>query len=724
MAMDDHGSTFKLFSDEPIRLPREDSLNRSGLAETLAEQLISFPHSECLVVGVHGPWGSGKTSFLNLLAHEIRRQSKGKGLSVALVQFNPWNFSSIDQLIMMFFSQLSAAVRQGDRSETAKVISRALLALGFLLAPGALVPGPIGMFAGLAFKGLRGISKEIRDLVQKDTYGLKDRLNKQLRECGKTLVVLIDDIDRLDKDSMSLLFRMVRLNADFSNVRYILAFDRLVAERVLQFEQGVPGREYLEKIVQVPFDLPMPEFAVLEKDLIEGLSQIFAGYSVDGFDKRRFSKLYHSGFKHFFKTLRDVKRYLSALSITFPAVYFEVNPIDFVIMENIRVFCPDVYAHLPELKPLLVEVGHPNPSIDGDATKSHKEQLREVFALAGEQNCQAVEAMCRGLFPQLEGIYGNISYGANIMRGWRKERRVCSADMFDKYFLLGVPQGQISEAEIKEALLLSGDRQAFTDRLKDFQSRHLTVQFLTRLNDCKNEIPIPHVSTVAAGLLDAAEGFSDEDSRMFEVGPFKHAIFLAKDLLELLADNKERSDAVVHLIKTGNSLHAIIYLVDLLEKEQDERPVISDEVLTRIRKIALERLEQAAEEKGLSKMPGLGFMLFGWGIWAGNEAPRRYVADLIETDEGVQDLLVGFLGQTHSATIGDYTEQTEWSMDLEGLSRLVDLDVLEKKTRALPNHCVQQMDSAPHDRASTRRLAAVTTFLRVKEKQPVLENDN
>jgi len=232
------------------------------------------------------------------------------------------------------------------------------------------------------------------------------------------------------------------------------------------------------------------------------------------------------------------------------------------------------------------------------------------------------------------------------------------------------------------------------------------------------------VPTVVAGLLDAADDFSDEDKGMFKVGPFRHAIYLAQNLLELIADNKARSDAVFRLIKTGKSLHAIIYLVALHEEEQGEKAVISDEALTRIRKIAQERLERAAEEKSLSKMPGLGFMLFRWGIWAGNEAPRRYVADLIETDEGVQDFLVGFLGQTHSATIGDYVEQTAWSMDLEALSKFVDLDVLEKKTRALPNHCVQQIDSAPNARASTRRVAAAATFLREKEQQPVQDNDN
>jgi hypothetical protein len=49
------------------------------------------------------------------------------------------------------------------------------------------------------------------------------------------------------------------LNADFSNVTYVLAFDRLVVEKYLDEENGIRGRDYLEKIIQVSFDIPEPE---------------------------------------------------------------------------------------------------------------------------------------------------------------------------------------------------------------------------------------------------------------------------------------------------------------------------------------------------------------------------------------------------------------------------------------------------------------------------------
>ena len=68
------------------------------------------------------------------------------------------------------------------------------------------------------------------------------------------MIIFVDDIDRLDIDSMLSMFRLIRLNADFINTIYILSFDRQVAIELLESEQKKFGRKYLEKIIQVPFD--------------------------------------------------------------------------------------------------------------------------------------------------------------------------------------------------------------------------------------------------------------------------------------------------------------------------------------------------------------------------------------------------------------------------------------------------------------------------------------
>ena len=69
----------------------------------------------------------------------------------------------------------------------------------------------------------------------------------------------IDDIDRLDRDEILSVLKMVRLTANFPQIVYVLAFDdEMVARAAGQNFGGTPdsGREFLEKIVQYPFAIP------------------------------------------------------------------------------------------------------------------------------------------------------------------------------------------------------------------------------------------------------------------------------------------------------------------------------------------------------------------------------------------------------------------------------------------------------------------------------------
>jgi predicted KAP-like P-loop ATPase len=59
--------------DDPIKEHDQDRLNRTNFIRVLADQLRKFDQPEFLVIGIHGPWGSGKSSFMNLLANELEK---------------------------------------------------------------------------------------------------------------------------------------------------------------------------------------------------------------------------------------------------------------------------------------------------------------------------------------------------------------------------------------------------------------------------------------------------------------------------------------------------------------------------------------------------------------------------------------------------------------------------------------------------------------------------
>lgn len=83
------------------------------------------------------------------------------------------------------------------------------------------------------------------------------------------------------------MFKLVRLTASFPNVIFIVAFDRSRVEDALA-EDGIPGRDYLEKILQVAIDLPVIPNQVLVREVLAAIDGALKGIETPGpFDQQR-----------------------------------------------------------------------------------------------------------------------------------------------------------------------------------------------------------------------------------------------------------------------------------------------------------------------------------------------------------------------------------------------------------------------------------------------------
>jgi predicted KAP-like P-loop ATPase len=81
--------------DAPITTASEDRLGRSDFAAALTEAIATVSGRDSFVIGIHGKWGTGKSSVLNLIAETIDRRNKAaaEGGILYVLRFNPWNFS-------------------------------------------------------------------------------------------------------------------------------------------------------------------------------------------------------------------------------------------------------------------------------------------------------------------------------------------------------------------------------------------------------------------------------------------------------------------------------------------------------------------------------------------------------------------------------------------------------------------------------------------------------
>jgi predicted KAP-like P-loop ATPase len=232
-------SKHNISPDSPLIDPASDLLGHAPFAKALATSISRMPPADGLVIALHGPWGSGKTTILNFVEQYLKQESEIT--RPIIVKFAPWWFSGQHDLTERFFDQLAGHLKEdgGVSGETLERIADFTEAISEFPIP-------------ILSQVLKGGGKILCAVRQKNLTKLKEEIESSLRALGRKIVVVIDDIDRLTAEEIRQMFGVVKSVANFPNTIYLLAFDRDVAERALEPLQNVQkGKEYLEKIVQV-----------------------------------------------------------------------------------------------------------------------------------------------------------------------------------------------------------------------------------------------------------------------------------------------------------------------------------------------------------------------------------------------------------------------------------------------------------------------------------------
>lgn len=637
----------------------QDILNRRGFAERLASKLVDYKDPDCLIVGIHGPWGSGKTTFLGYLESKLSTN----GEDVIIVHFNPWNFSTVDQLIAMFFSEMRLAIRSGKGlRETSLKIGRALERLGKILAPVEAAISIIKLPSGLVIPSgispaLEKAGSAFKDLADQDPSDLKKEINRLLGEYDKKIIILIDDIDRLDKESMRLMFRLIRLNADFINTIYILSFDRVVVESALQEEQGGSGRAYLEKFIQVPFDLPLPEHNKIIKILMEQIMKILPQPAQTEFESDRWDT-FSSEFYSLFETLRDVKRYANGLQLTLPSINDEINYIDFIALEAIRIFEPDVYVKIAADKEILL--GNKPPYIldlSKEELLKRRERIDVIIKCDNITHQEAIKSIVSNLFPNAgEGMYHG--YGAQ----YRKDRRICSSDRFDNYFILTLPEGGISQKEVDRAVKEMNTKEYFEQIMREYKGKGIINLSLDRIIDYADQIPVGNIKILICSFFDIGDELIKMPDGYLNYDLEIQISRLILTFIAQLDDQTKRTEIIIDCLKHSAGFYiplsvifsikrrsldnnallsdaAYITLSELVDKKMTtETPVIHEKLMTN-------------QQKGYSIGDSyLSSILIRWKEVSGIKGPMDFVSQLIRDDNGLVKLLTAFLTATDTGS--------------------------------------------------------------------------
>ena len=424
-----------LSADRPCNDPKDDLFGHAPFARHLAKTIRCHRGGDGLVIALHGPWGSGKTTILNYVCHYLEAEKTEDADPPVVVHFNPWWFSGREDLAQTFLRQLQAALpaknaklkRVGDLlGEYGEDLGRAVDLIGVTCGSG-----------GMAGRILEWMFKR----RPRDVPALKARIADALREAKVRILVIIDDIDRLDHDEVRQLFAVIKALADFPFVTYLLAFDREAAVQAIERDSGLPGARYLEKIIQVPFEIPLIDRPALERALSARLATVLGQHPGIALDSKRWDWVYVFGIVPLIRVPRDVVRYINAISVTFPAVADEVNPIDFFAIEAIRIFLPKLYD--------LIRSNESKVTGWGSSRRTNADSILDALRSAWDQSLpsEVRDDFRTAVYCLFPGIGGQTGDSKDVLPEWRRDRRICHPELFHIYFRLSLLPGAVSHGK-------------------------------------------------------------------------------------------------------------------------------------------------------------------------------------------------------------------------------------------------------------------------------------
>ena len=608
-----------LLSDEPIRSIDHDKLSRDRLVNVIAQHLLAPTPSESVVIALHAPWGAGKSSFLNLIEQRLTNNAPDGHLASVqprVVRFNPWHFGNVETLVRMFFEELARTI--GKRNETGRKIGKRMNTYGQLLSKTtSAIPITTVKIGG---KLLGSVMTAVgTNLTSKKSLGETRADLEKLLEClDFRIVIFVDDIDRLEPDVTKLLFRMIRLNANLPNITYVLAFDRQVVERNLNGEHDHFGRAYLEKIVQVSFDMPNPDPEIVRRLLYGHIHTLLQSHPLE---KDRFTTVRSLGFDVHFRTLRDVKRYANGLRLTLPLVAREVDVVDFLVIELIRLFHPGIYQEIARMKDVLAF--HPMMGYVDFRAENIKKQTDRLCCMASGLK-ESMRNLLLELFPVVEGAYKNVSAVDPPVPNITK-RRVCHQEYFDRYFLLPIPAGRMSEAEMEMFVERLEDREKTEKRLRQAIEAGKAPDLIERLPEHVSKMPETCVAPLIALMLYFGDDLQFEPRHHYDLGGSYYVRLAVLQSLNRLTE-KKRLEIIRGMTKKAKSLGTLVRVITAL------RETMSRTEWEAIRDEALERIRSENDDGTLWRQQQLSEILIRWHTWADKDEVRAAVSKYIEDD--------------------------------------------------------------------------------------------
>lgn len=681
-------------SDKPIEHADQDILGRTTFSKQLGKAINEYDCKDGLVIGVFGKWGTGKTSIINMALEELDSANKDGKQRTIVVNFNPWNYSDRNNLIRLFFARLKAGLGIKDKkSKIGMCLDKYSDALDAL----SLIPYVGTGIAAVSKAVLREQGKRLENAGELDT--IKNELEKLLAEKNQKFVVVIDDVDRLTNTQICDMVQLVKKVANFSNIIYILSMDREVVSRALEEIHKCDGNEYLEKIVQIPIEIPEIKSTKLNNILFSELDNVINNISHKiELDINYWDEIFRKCVKPYINTLRDVNRVINTFAFRFSVLYQETALEDLIGITTIEVLEPKLYKWIFDNKDALcVGISHAfekslNKTID------YKERYKKEFERLGidvEKSFESVAA----LFPIFAEDVDKHSYYSKSTEA-KKKMRIADEKRFELYFGFNLDDVKVPRTIIS-SFMFDYDMKEMNDILKICNDNGTIVYFIEELRSLVEEMPPERLEIIALSIINFEEEYKGEQTNsIFSFSARNLAEYYVGDILRRIDTDEKRFELLKKAVESANkySLNIVAYELYLIESAYDRTNAKSeskkDQIITIDQLLALEKkyvekVENIVNQGNEFEITGFNYIIYLWRV-IDESGAINYVKQIIKDDIKKIKFICG-LASSWSGTNGkgwsfsrrtyeEYASEDEIYKTIKELakSRLSDFSELEQ----------------------------------------------
>lgn len=645
------------FNDSPIERPEDDRYGITGFAHALADSVLGIKEPMGTTIAINGPWGSGKSSAVNLIRSHLEAR---KDERLTIIDFKCWWYRGEEAIALAFLQELNKAL-QNSLGERVKglipEIGQHILQAGPVIGSAVALATGTGGVGALVSGSANFVKRFFPEKAPLEaTY---KKLVEALSSQPRRFLIVIDDIDRLLPEEALAIFRLVKSVGRLPNVMYLLVFDRALADAAVQARYPSEGPHFLEKIIQVSFELPPPASSDLNGAVLTAAEQVCGTPPED--QVVRFMNLFYDVVAPYLTTARHVSRLTSAIAVTWPPLAGDVSRADFLALETLRLYEPQLYRAIRRHRELLVGAG------SGSASRDEARFAPFLQGIPEASHAQA-KVILQRLFPRLEGI----SYsGASAV--WDAERRVCIGEHFDTYFRLSLSDDAVSAKDIAELVERADDAAFIRQYLLDASARirrsgksmaPVVLDALTTHGANVDARKVPVLLATLFGVADAITRVEDAERGFAFASTPMRLNWLIRRLMEDRFDLDQKSEMLVAATQTA-SLGWLIDFTDAMVRSYSptegrtidpSRLLVTEASLTGLKAQVLGRIRQAAESGELMQAPYVIDALYLWRAYGddGGEQARTWANHQLEHDEALVRFARALTGESWTTGMGGF----------------------------------------------------------------------